>query len=151
MTLTIFGSITMEQITCEKCGAIIRLYNCPTKIKCTNCAATYQVSKQDLGIRISESGEQRIELIYNFVEFQCIYAVMSGDCTNHCPALGMYCKEHASDSFLKDAESNISYCEERVIVAKEKLQRIEESKKIWLIEELSGINEDDIISKNAIK
>jgi hypothetical protein len=141
MTIIIAGKITMQNATCEKCGSVIQLWTCENIIRCNSCGAIYNVSTTELK-------DQYVEFTFNFVEFQCMHSNISGNCTTKCPAPEMYCKDHTSDEAFKDANNNISYCEDRLLIAKEKLQKMEESKKIWLIEEVSGINENNIIPKN---
>jgi hypothetical protein len=138
MTLTITGKISMHSTICEKCGSTIPLYTCPNTIRCYSCGATYKVTTTELK-------DQYVEFTFDFIEFQCLHSGLDSNCSNVCPAPEMYCRLHTSDDAFKDANTTIVYCEDRLALAKDKLQRMEESKKIYLIEDVSGINDNNII------
>lgn len=145
MTLTVIGKITMQNVQnvmCEKCGAIINLYNYAPIIRCDSCGASYNVSTSDM------KDTQNMEFTFDFTGFQCMYKSFSSVCANKCPAPEMFCKEHTSDNAFKDAQTGIKYCKERLAEAEDRLRKMEESKKTWLIMEVSGLDEDDTVSKN---
>jgi hypothetical protein len=141
MTLTAIGKINIPSIMCEKCGCAIQMYSYQTEIKCAACGSTYELIS-------SAIQEGNVEMVYEFAEFQCMHKTYSEQCPNKCPAPEMYCKQHTSDEAFKDACSSVKYCKERLAEAEDKLNRMEESKKTWLIEEVSGINEDNPVPKN---
>jgi len=135
MTLQVTGKINMQNAECEKCGEIILSWVYSDIITCGTCGAIYNVSA-------STMEDQYIQYEFEFVEFQCMQKSIAESCNNYCPAPGMYCKEHTSDKAFKDANNSIRYSEERLATAKEKLELMEESKKTWLIQEMSGIEDD---------
>ena len=53
----------------------------------------------------------------------------------------MYCEEHLKDEDFETARNSISYTRGRLQVADQMLERMEESKKIWLIQKVSGIDD----------
>lgn len=126
----------MQDSTCEKCGIEIQIWKRADTIRCKNCGALYDIIS-------SELQDQHIDYVFNFIEFRCINVAALKDCDNACPAPGMYCKEHVSDTSFTSVRSSISYATQRLADAKEILERMEESKKTWLIQEVSGIDEQD--------
>lgn len=141
MTLTAIGKISMPNLMCEKCGCAIQSYNYSESLKCSSCGAIYETS----GAEIKDGA---VEIVYEFLAFQCLHATYNNPCKNVCPAPEMYCKEHTSDSAFDDANKNIKYYEDLMTAAQDKLHKMEESKKTWLITEVSGLNEDDPVSKD---
>ncbi|KKL96795.1 hypothetical protein LCGC14_1840890 [marine sediment metagenome] len=133
MTLQITGKISLQSPICEKCGENIMLWAYSENISCTECGAVYHVSK-------SELKDQYMEYEFDFVEFQCIQKSITESCQNVCPAPSMFCKEHTSDESFKEAKNAIQYAMNRVATTKEKLKKMEESKKIHLIQKVSGID-----------
>ncbi|MFA5024284.1 MAG: hypothetical protein WC523_04970 [Patescibacteria group bacterium] len=134
MTIVMIGKISMPLTMCEKCGENIQLWTCPEKnVKCKRCGAFYKV------IEIKYE-DQCVRFECEFVEFQCIKVdAMSVPCTNVCPAQAMFCKDHVTDECFRAANTVMEYHEKLIELGKEELNRMEESKKIWLIEEISGV------------
>ena len=135
MTLQITGKINMQGTKCEKCGDVIHLWVYSNIITCGSCGSVYNVSS-------SFVEDQCIKYEFEFVEFKCMQKSISDSCQNPCPAPGMFCKEHTSDKSFKDADSALKYAKERLEAAKYKLETMRESKKTWLIQEVSGIGDD---------
>jgi len=98
----------------------------------------YEIESKDVG-------DHQIDFTYKFIGFKCVYSSALEGCDNTCPAPHMYCKEHTSDASFESARKSIQYAENRLELAKETLQQMEESKKTWLIQEVSGIDEDSSV------
>jgi hypothetical protein len=136
VTLQVIGKIAMQDPVCEKCSTKIPIWKRDNIIKCRECGAFYTIID-------SELQDQHIDYSFNFVGFKCINITNFQGCDNICPAPGMYCREHVSDSNFITAKNSITYAIERLADAKENLKRMEESKKTWLIQEVSGIDEQN--------
>lgn len=131
----------MQDTVCVKCDSIIKLYAKTEAIRCENCGANYKSAGFDLN-------EQDIECSYEFNEFKCILGGIK-KCENTCPAPFMFCREHTTDECFNKINSELQYAEKRFNDIKEKIERMEESKKNWIIKDLSRIDEqDDTIPKN---
>jgi len=141
MTLIAVGKINIPNVMCEKCGSSIQMHAYQAVVKCSTCGSTYELAS-------SEIKEGNVEMTFEFAEFQCMHKTYSEQCQNKCPASEMYCKKHTSDEAFKDAHNSVSYYREYLAEAEDKLNRMEESKKTWLIEEVSGINEDSTVPKD---
>lgn len=124
----------MQDPTCAHCDNEIRVYGHSEEIKCPECGALYTLSKSEIG-----DGQAQYE--YEFVGFNCIYNSFMDKCENMCPAPFMFCEEHVSDKFINEAERNIKSCEARLQESVERLDKMNESKKTWMIGKLSGIDE----------
>jgi hypothetical protein len=135
MTICILGKITMQGATCEKCGALIQPYAYSDTIKCYACGSVYLFSASEP----KNDGSSGIEFQFDFKEFRCLHTTYAAECHNSCPAMDMYCKEHTSDASFEDVKRSIQYAQERVNEISAKLSKMEESKRIWLIEEISGV------------
>lgn len=133
MSLKISGKILLQDTACIKCDSIIKLYSKTDTVRCENCGAFY--GSYNLNIN-----EQEIEYTYDFSSFRCILSGIK-KCENICPAPFMFCKEHTTDECFEKVNSELKYSEKRIADIKEKLERMEESKKNWIIKELSGIDE----------
>jgi len=140
MTLQVTGKINMQSVECEKCGTVIQQWVYSDIITCSSCGAIYNVTQ-------SELVDQYVKYEFEFTEFQCMHKTISESCQNACPAPGMYCREHVSDDAFKEAHNSIKYAEERLEAANDKLELMKESKKTWLIQEVSGIGDeqDDVV------
>jgi hypothetical protein len=128
----------MQDSMCIKCGTKIQCWSYRESIKCKCCGALYEIENKDVG-------DQEIEFTYKFLGFKCIYSSALDSCDNTCPAPQMFCKEHTSDDSFAAAKKSIEYAENRLELAKETLNQMEESKKTWLIQEVSGIDEDSSV------
>ena len=141
MSLKLIGKIYVQDTNCIRCNAPLKIYGKPDELSC-GCGAHY-------GILKAEIVEQQVEMEYAFMGFICIHSGFNQSCRVSCPAPNMYCKEHCSDKAIDSAKKDIEYSEQRTIQAKNKLVSLEESKKTWLISEMSGLNEqDDSVSKD---
>lgn len=137
MILHVKGKIVMERTACNKCSSELYFNQHDETARCKECGAVYQLAENQI------DGEQ-ISQTYEFMEFRCIYTSYSlPQCNNVCLAPEMYCKKHLEDCDFKSAHDAINYAKDRLQVAEQTLERMEESKKIWLIQEVSGINEQD--------
>lgn len=134
MTLQVIGKIEMQCPICEKCGTKIQVWKHADIIKCKECGALYELITSKLQ-------EQHIDYEFNFTGFRCINTSSLEACDNICPAPGMYCREHTSDESFVAVRSSINYAVKRLANAKENLDKMKESRKIWLIQEVSGIDE----------
>ena len=135
MTLTMVGSVSSISTQCEKCGETIILWSCPDKcVKCTKCGAVYNVL-------CSKYADQSVRVECEFVEFQCIQNSVVSNCSNICPASGMYCKEHLTDECYTVVKDCIKYYEKLIETSTIQLSRMDEAKKMWLVEELSGLDD----------
>lgn len=141
MTLIAVGKISMPNIMCEKCGMTMQMYNYQPMLKCPSCGSMYKLES-------SVIQEGNVEMTYEFTEFQCLHKTYSEQCKNKCPAPEMFCKEHTSEAAFEEANKSVKYYQDLLAGAEEKLRKMEESKKTWLIEEVSGINEDNTIPKD---
>jgi hypothetical protein len=136
MTLVVESKTTISAGKCEKCEQSLWSDLSFNKIiKCNKCGATYKV--------MSEYCEKsNIKLECEFSEFRCTKLELDGStCQNVCPAQDMFCQAHLSDSCYNSIKSCIQYYEDVVITQRKQLDKMDESKKIWLIQELSGLEE----------
>jgi hypothetical protein len=142
MSLQVVGKINMQDCNCVKCSASMYIKARSDKLKCNNCGALYSLDN-------SELCDQHLEFDYNFEGFECLYEdYLDGSCGEICPAMKMYCKEHSGEKFQNMAKNNITYAEKKLEEAKNKLDNINESRRTWLIQEVSGLDEDDSIQTN---
>jgi len=142
VTLQVIGKIAMQDPTCEKCGTKIQIWKYTDTVKCKECGASYKLI-------VSELHDLHIDYEFEFAEFRCVNVTTFANCDNICPAPEMYCKEHVSDVSFDAVKSSINYAVKRLSDAKDNLERMEESKKIYLIQEVSGINgQDDSIRED---
>lgn len=151
MALSVSAKITFKNIQCEKCDSNIYPKDNAVEIKCSECGAFYILSSN-----VEDSINNNVA-IFEFLEYRCIHRGLAKDrtkgslyeeCCNPCPSGSMYCREHCSDGDIESAENSVSYAHKRLRDAEEDLDNLKESKKIWLIEEISGINEDDSVSED---
>lgn len=129
----------MQDPKCVKCNSNIKVYSYTNVggIKCPDCGAYYQLLNQNNN---AQPGID-INFTYEFVEFRCIYVSYLNPCDNVCPAPEMYCQEHTSDKFIEEVQKEIVSNDKRLKESKDKLDKVYESKKTWLIGKLSGIDE----------
>ena len=131
----------MPDTICTECKYKIQFYNSFNNIRCNNCGAYYMVESK----LIVNSG---VEFMYNFIEFKCTYSFME-PCLNVCPMPYMFCKSHITEECAKQIKSSYIYASNALQRSKDRLKRIQESKKTWVITRLSGIDEKrDSISKD---
>jgi len=131
----------MGDAMCIRCGITLKVYKQSAVIKCKECGAVYNLTERKLN-------DENVELDYDFAGFNCIHTTYDSTCSNACPAAQMYCKEHTSDESFESAKSSIGYAEKSLEAAKDVLEKMEESKKTWLIQEVSGIDEDNSIRED---
>ena len=131
--LTITGKINLLETTCIKCHCKIYGIKEPEKVKCANCGATYELTH-------TEAQAQQIFYEYDFIGFKCLHRDYLNFCDNLCPAPEMYCREHSEQKDIDKAEQTIKHIETRLDDAQRDLDRIEESKKTWIISDLSGVS-----------
>ena len=120
---------------CIKCAEPIKIYGRYDEVFCS-CGAHYTIMK-------AEIIDQQVDMEYTFMGFKCIYSSFSDHCQSPCPAPSMYCKKHCSDEAIETAKKDIDYSEQRLAQTKDKLYTLEESKKNWLIQEMSGLDEKE--------
>lgn len=139
---SLIGKIAVQDADCEVCTNTIRLYNRSDTVICANCGAKYD-------LETSTMHDQHIEYEYKRDGFCCIHSSLLEKCNNSCPSQFMYCEKHCNEKSLEQAEKNIKRAEISLEDTKEALQRMKESRKIWLIQKVSGINEqDDSVREN---
>lgn len=126
----------MQDTICEKCSEKIKFSDEAKAVKCGNCGGVYEMNNNAIE-------GQLVERTYEFTGFQCIHSTYASKCQSECPAPGMYCKDHTSGDSFTSAEQTISYNQRRLEVSEEALEQMKESKRIWLIQEVSGINEQN--------
>ena len=139
-----------DDTTCLRCNSEIKVYKKDISLRCGKCGAHYEV--------VSENMEDDIPNVsYDFKGHKCIHQEIGINltaeekwCQEDCPSPGMYCKVHCSDEKITSAKQSITYAKNRVERAEDHLKDLEESTKIWLVKELSGLNEeqDDSISED---
>lgn len=142
MSLRATGSINMKPAECLKCDGKIRMSAVSDQITCENCGASYAISNRKLGVE---------EVIYDFdfTGFMCLNHTSYRPCFNTCPAAYMFCEEHVADKYIQDKQRDIQSAQQRLEEHKELLNKIYESKKVWLTRKLSGLSEEDnIISED---
>lgn len=141
MSLKVVGKIYPQDVHCIKCNDQIKIYGKPDEMAC-GCGANYSILKAHIV-------DQQVEMEYKFMGFVCVQSGFNSNCKNPCPAPNMYCKEHCSDEAIASAKRDIEYAEQRMVQNKNKLASLEESKKTWLINQMSGLNEqDNSVSEN---
>ena len=134
MNIHAIGKITSSDSNCLKCSLIVRVSGKPDAF-CNNCGAYYKLIK-------SEIVEDKVEMEYEYVSFICMFSNYQSACKNSVPSTDMYCKEHSDDKTIDKVKQEIEYTEKNLDNLKTKLSRIEESKKVWIINELSGLNDE---------
>lgn len=140
MEIKITGTVYFGQLDCPNCSSPI-LFNGDIQIKCKKCGAFMQVKSTKIV-------DYKMECILNYDGFVCINSAYQNTCFNVCPAEYMYCKEHCKQENIDDQKKRIKSAEEDLSEQKEKLKLIEASRKTWLITKLSGIDEEDTVSKD---
>jgi len=147
--LTVTGKISMYDVTCIKCNGKISGYKILKEFIC-ECGAKYDVNLTgNPKVLMGPKGDPTVEYLYNFLGFVCIHSSYSDRCENICPASFMYCKEHSDESSMDDIKKSIVYAEGNLNKIKESFERMQESRKTWLIKKVSGIDEqDDSIRKD---
>lgn len=138
MTLKTTGKFLINSMVCEKCDCNISLsclQEIPDNVRCPGCGANYKLSNRD-------ENEEGIILEFDFSGFKCMHKEPFTCCDNDCPVQNMYCLEHTSDEAFENERKTIAYLEERLSERKSYLNKMEESKKIWLIQELSGVDDE---------
>jgi len=134
----------MPQTNCLRCDGKINVGRLENGAKCTSCGATYEYQKRDIG-------EKEIDYFFAFKGFGCIHreSLYKETCNHVCPGPGMYCKEHLTDKDFEKAQDAIKYSEQRLEENKETLEAMKESKRLWLVNRMSGIDEqDDTLSES---
>jgi hypothetical protein len=135
MSITAVGKINMQNAICAHCGALITTWrwNQEDTLTCAECGAVYRKG-------ISELKVDEVFVTYDFVEFRCLCKLPS-PCSNVCPTGGMFCREHVSDEEFKKANDGKKYHQDRIAEVDKVLSRMQESKKVWIITQIGGINE----------
>lgn len=134
----------MALADCLRCDAKVSFIRLPKDgARCSSCGAVYEYTKRDVG-------DKEVNYFFEFKGFNCINKEHFKDaCANSCPGPNMYCLEHLSDKAFEKAKDHIKYSEQRVEEAKSTLETMKESKRLWLVNEMSGINEqDDTLSES---
>ena len=135
MSLRVTGRIVSSDINCVKCGTGIRVSGKPEDLFCNACGCYYKLMK-------AEIIENQVELEYDSMGFVCMFSTYNSNCRNYVPSPDTYCKDHSDDKTIEKVKQEIEYTEKNLNGLKVKLERIEESKKIWLINKLSGLDND---------
>ena len=134
MNLVMRGKVSFPSAQCEKCGETIQLWICPEKtLKCMGCGAVYLVKR-------TEYVDQCVEFECEFTEFQCVKSGLAESCVNTCPAPDMFCKAHLTDECYNGVHSSIVYYNNQLAAYQAQLNKMDESKRVWLINEMSGLD-----------
>lgn len=133
MSLKVVGKIYSQDTNCNKCQELIRIYNKPAEVYC-KCGAEYKLINTTIT-------EENIEMEYEFIQFTCIHNDYTQKCKNPCPSSHLYCKDHSSPEMIENLKKEIQQAEERLNKVKNKLIAVENSRSVWLINEISGMNE----------
>jgi len=135
MTLIVESKTTISSGKCEKCEqSSWSNLGFNKTIKCNKCGAIYKVVSE-------HCRESNIDLECEFSEFHCTKTELGGStCQNICPAQNMFCLKHLSESCYDLTKGCIQYYENIVATQKAELDKMDESKRLWLIQELSGID-----------
>lgn len=118
---------------CEQCDTKVINDDLQTLGVCGNCGAQYKLQAY------TEMSDGKFEVEYNFIGFGCIEGSVFDTCYNTCPAPYMFCKDHSSEEAEKRIKQNIKNAEHNLEKIKDKLDRILESRKQWLVVELGGV------------
>lgn len=136
MTVKCNGKIVLSDFTCIHCGHKSIFLDMKSAWHCAKCGAKYKL----MGHTINNLGN--IECEYNMNGFNCIQGSYTNKCDNVCPAPYMYCKEHSDKEHLERAKRAVSDAAKRVEDAKSNYKLVEESRKTWMITELSGMDDE---------
>lgn len=135
MNIHVKGKIVLDGIKCQHCDTCV-LNGSPDNTEiCSSCGAKYKL----INVNINNN-KSNVE--YTFVNFNCIDQNWSGKCNNICPTPYMYCQSHSDDDSIEKAEKSIEVAKTKVVEAEDKLKTIKKSKKTWMITELSGIKDE---------
>jgi hypothetical protein len=134
MNIHVKGKITLNGAECQHCDNKILNKVLEDIHICNLCGAKYKVVNINLN-----NGEPGVE--YTFIGFNCIEISYLNKCNNTCPAPFMYCQYHCNDESIRKTKRLIEEAKNKVKEAEDKLKAIKESKKTWMITELSGIDD----------
>jgi hypothetical protein len=129
------GRVMLDAVDCQHCNSKIFNSSLENIEVCESCGAKYKL----VTVNMSDN-EPKAE--YTFSGFNCIDRTYFSQCNNTCPAPFMYCQYHCDDDSIKKAEKSIDDAKEKVVEAEEKLKAVKESKKTWMVTELSGISNE---------
>lgn len=136
MSLQGRGKAIIYNFECAHCGYKDHSMEMKANWSCVKCGARYSLVSH----LVDANGE--IDYEYDMVGFVCIQNDFMEKCDNQCPAPYMYCKVHSSEKHLERAKKSIDDAKRRVEDAKHKCKLVEESRKTWMITELSGIDNE---------
>ena len=131
--MEVIGRIAIENPICDMCGTTISVWKYSDNIKCGCCGAVY-ISVVNKGVQ-----DQYTKYDFKFKHFECLHKTAIDDCKNVCPAPNMYCIDHITDEHFDKLKDSVKYYENQIKKIKEILDAMEESKKTWLVKEMSGI------------
>ena len=142
MNLIVPIKMMYGDVDCLICSTGIKVRDKGDSLRCGDCGAHYSLIAENVYC-------DDPNLMYEFAGHMCLHnntginlTVEERWCQEVCPTSRMYCKIHCADSYIDNARGGVSYSKGRVARAEELLDTLEESKKTWLIKELSGIDED---------
>lgn len=138
MEIAAIGTIHMQPTKCLRCDSKIHSSSSMARsegLNCSECGAHYEYTRRHLG-------KDQVDFHFKFSGFRCMKRKSFGsNCDNVCPGPGMYCEEHTDEKAFEEARNSIKYAEQRLEESKEEMKRMEESKRLWLVNEVSGIDE----------
>lgn len=137
MSIEIEGYFYFNTTKCQGCGADFTPKKVNAKIACPNCGASYKET-----IRNIDDSNGTLKMTCEFDGYSCTFSKYGERCSGKCPAPGMFCMTHCDDVIIEDIQKDIIYNDKKIEEAKARLQQIEESKKTWMITELSGLSEE---------
>jgi rRNA maturation endonuclease Nob1 len=135
MNIHVKGKIVLDGIDCQHCNHKVLNGSLEETEICESCGARYKLV--NVNINNNEPNSE-----YAFTGFNCIERGWLDKCHNTCPAPFMYCKYHSDDASIEKAKKAIDEAKCKVVEAEERLKVVEESKKTWMVTELSGINDE---------
>jgi len=135
MSIHVKGKIMLDGVECQHCKNKILNGQLEDIHVCNSCGARYKLVRTNF-----TNGEPNME--YAFSGFNCIERNYFDKCNNTCPAPFMYCQYHCNDDSINKAKRAIDEAKSKVTDAESKLKAVEESKKTWMITELSGIDNE---------
>lgn len=125
---------------CARCNSAVNMLSpehSDRYAKCASCGASYGFTD-----RLLEDKEVRYT--FDFKNYECIFKELFGiSCRGITLGPNMYCLDHLTDDFFTKARSAIRGAEQKIDEATETLQLMKDSKKLWLINEMSGIDEQE--------
>jgi len=133
MIITAKGKLNFAMLTCSQCSGTLYAFH-KSNLRCSDCGANYE--------KIEERTEDlEWEIDYKLSGFKCRHHdfLTMTYCDNDCPTSHMFCEEHISEKEFVRAKEMVRYNEKALESSKLILESMEQSKKNWLVNKLSGL------------